>query len=222
MYTTRNSILRSVPALFLLVLLASCGEKGLIDPRQSIYEVSYTGNLEIGDPIKFQSSAPIGSELRWEFSDGSVYTIESPQHVFYSISSKDGAIVEDTVKLIVDNDIYEPNIRTFLLKPGVSKSAGLYSWTGGYFSVHGNCCPDLSDHVLNDTAFTITAVDDYTLNTWGADLPYLPDSNCYSTVKRVGWYNTTAVQYTKDTSFFIQRSGSSDGWVEVKYFRLNP
>lgn len=219
MYTKRNSIHRSIVALSLILALASCGEKVPLDNDRSLYEISFTGKQEIGEPMKFQSSAPIGAELQWKFSDGSVYTVESPQHTFYSISRDGDVIVEDTVTLIVNNAIYIPNIKTFLLKPGVSKVAGMNTWTGGYLSVNGDCCPGLTSHVLNDTAFPVAAVDDYTVNTWGVDLPYLVDSNCYSTVKRAGWYNTTMVKYTKDTIYFVQRSGSEDGWIEVSYYR---
>jgi hypothetical protein len=204
--------------LGLLFLFASCGEKVPLDGHHPAYDISYSGNLILGEPIRFQSSAPAGSSLLWKFGDGTVSTQFSPTYSYYSIAHVGNTIVDDTVVLIVDNDIYHPNIKYFQLKPCVNKVAGNFFWQGGTFAIHGNCCPGLSDHSLPDTTFKVFPVDDYTVSTWSGKLNYLVDSNYYSNERSSSRYNATWLKYTKDTLYFMQRSGTDTGWAEIRYF----
>jgi hypothetical protein len=202
-----------------MALASGCGEKVPLPATNSTYEISYSGNLALGDTIQFQSSTPAGKQVLWKFGDGESALEASPKHVYYSLAHNGNTIVEDTVILIVDNDIYKPNMKFFVLKPGVEKLAGNFSWKGGYFKMYGNCCPGLTDHGLNDTTFAISIVSETSIKTWGTVLPYLPDSNYYSNDRSsAGKYNGTWIRRTPDTLFFRQRAGSADGWAETTYF----
>jgi len=213
-----QTISRLACAILLVVAATGCGEKVPLEAKKSTFDISYSGNQFIGDTIRFQSSAPYGKKLTWKFGDGTTSTETSPQHVYYHVPYVGNTIVEDTVTMIVDNDIYQPNIKLLLLKPGIQKLVANFNWSGGRFTLHGNCCPALTDHVLNDTIFMISAVDEYTIGAWGSSLPYLPDSNYYSNERVTGRYNAVWVAYTPDTLFFKQRSGTKDGWAEITYF----
>jgi hypothetical protein len=213
-----QKIYRPVIFLCLLATLQSCGEKVPLPAIKSTYDISYSGNMEIGEKISFQASAPAGSQLLWLFSDGNNSTQVNPEQVFYKLSHNGAAIVDDTVILIVNNDVYHPNVKTFRLRPNVGRLAGVRTWRGGYFSLHGNCCPGITNRSLSDTLFGISVVDSFTLRSWSAVMPYLADSNYYSNERSSGRYNATWLRYTRDTIFFRQRSGSADGWTEITYF----
>ncbi|MCF8449654.1 MAG: PKD domain-containing protein [Taibaiella sp.] len=213
-----QKIYRPVIFLCLLAILQSCGEKVPLPAKNSTYDISYTGNMEIGEKIIFQTDAPAGSQLLWLFSDGNSSTLANPEQVFYKLSYNGAAIADDTVTLIVNNDVYHRNVKTFRLRPNVGKLAGMRAWKGGNFSLHGNCCPGFTNHSLNDTLFGISVADSFTLKSWSAVMPYLADSNYYSNERSSGRYNATWLRYTRDTLFFRQRSGTADGWTEITYF----
>lgn len=213
-----TQLFRIALAISLVAVVAGCGEKVPLKAKKSTYEISYTGNLLMASPIQFQSSTPAGKSTLWIFSDGETSTEFAPVHKFYKVSHNGTEIIEDTATLIVDNDIYHPNQKTFLLKPAVPVIAATYTWKGGKFTMHGNCCPGLTDHLLNDTTFQVAIQDEYTLKTWGVKLPYLADSNYYSNERTATKYNATWVIYTPDTLFFRQASGDANGWAEVSYY----
>ncbi len=198
--------------------LTGCGEKVPLKAANSTYEISYSGDLVVGSPIQFQSSTPEKKKVLWLFSDGVTSTELAPVHTFYKVSHIGAQIAEDTVTLIVDNDIHHPNRKTFMLAPPVPHLTKNFPWKGGRFTMFGNCCPGLANHVLNDTTFAITKADSNTLRTWGAELPYLADSNYFSNERTATRYNAVWIKYTKDTLYFKQTSGDKDGWAEVSYY----
>jgi hypothetical protein len=212
------SKLLSVSAFALVALVSGCGEKVPLPARKSTYDISISGDLYLGEPIQFSTNAPSGKRLLWKFGDGETSIETSPIHIYSTVPSNGSAILDDTVTLIVDNDIYQPNTSTFRLKPGIRLLLGTHVWKGGKFTMHGNCCPGYTNHVLADTIFNIAAVDEYTIGTWGNSLPYLADSNYYSNERVTGMYNNTWIKYTTDTIYFNQRSGSQAGWYEVSYY----
>ncbi len=197
--------------------MTGCGEKVPLPHAKTDYNITYTGDLRIGEVIQFQTDAPSTSTFQWSFGDGQTSIEPSPKHIYYRPAAKGATIVEDTVTVIIDNDIYHPNKITLLLTPPVPKVTGTRTWKGGFFSLHANCCPGLNDHSLNDTLFNVINVNPSTVRSWGVNLPYLADSNYFSNERSVGRYNATYVQYTKDTIFFWQRSGTDTGWAEVRY-----
>lgn len=213
-----KTLFRAALVAVLFAGLAGCGEKVPLKATSSTYEISWSGDLVVGSSIQFQSSAPDKKSLLWIFSDGVTTTETSPVHMFYKVSSIGSVQVEDTVTLIVDNDIYHPNRKIFKLLPPVPFIINNFSWKGGKFKMYGNCCPGLSDHALNDTNFVIAKVDSNTVRTWGAELPYLADSNYFSNERAAGRYNAVWLRYTKDTLYFMQTSGDKDGWAEVTYY----
>jgi hypothetical protein len=200
------------------LIAAACGEKVPLKNPQSAYDITYSGNLYIGQRLKFQSNAPAGSTYLWKFGDGHVSTQVSPEYTYYSIAHNGTTIIDDTVTLIINNDIYRPNYKFFKLKPNVNDVAGNHVWKGGYFSVHGNCCPGLTDHSLADTSFVVSPIDEYAVGAWSGKLVYLADSNYYSNERSSTRYNATWLRYTKDTLFFMQRSGTVDGYAQTTYF----
>lgn len=203
----------------LALILAAC-EKHPVPKQQQLYEVSYSGELILGEPITFQSSAPSTSKFWWKFGDGNESIQQAPTHTYYTLKHNGTEILEDTVTLIVNGDIYRPNTKTFKLKPNVKKVAGTHVWLGGRITKHGNCCPGLVDHALNDTTFGSTIVDDYTVRSWGATLPYLADSNYFSNERTRGLYNAVFIKFTADTLYFKQRVGTDTGYAEMTWFHL--
>lgn len=200
-----------------LLATASC-QRYAVPQQQPLYEVTYSGELLLGEPITFQSTAPSNSTFLWLLGDGNESLQQAPTHTFYTLAHNGTEILDDTVTLIINNNIYRPNIKTFRLKPNVEKLKGTHVWKGGYFSLHGNCCAGMADHSLNDTLFGITVTDEYTVKTWGLNLPYLSDSNYYSNDRRASLYNSTRLRYTKDTIYFMQRIGTDTGYAEIRYY----
>lgn len=201
----------------LALIIAACG-KHPVPKGQQLYEVSYSGEQILGEPMTFQSSAPSNSKFLWIFGDGNESIQQMPTHTYYKLRHDGTTIIEDTVTLIVNNDIYRTNIKSFKLKPNVKKVSGTHVWQGGYISKHGNCCAGLVDHALNDTTFGITIVDEYAVRAYATALPYLADSNYFSNERTRGLYNSIFVRFTKDTLFFKERVGTDTGYFEVRYF----
>lgn len=195
-----------------------CGEKVPLKAHNATYEITYSGELMIGSPIQFQSSAPAGKKLLWQFSDGETSIETAPIHRFYKVSYSGGEIIDDTATLIVDNDIHQPNRIFFRLAPNVPRLIANFNWKGGKFTMHGNCCPGMTNHSLNDTVFRVSMENDMTLKAWGLQLPYLPDSNYYSNFRSASRYNAAWLIYTADTLFFRHTSGNADGWAETSYY----
>ena len=208
----------TISGISALLLLQGCSRGKNIDYGPDSWNFSISGDLYVGDTLKFQSTAPDNSLFQWTFGDGNSSTQAQPRHVFYSIPYNSGGIISDTVTLVVNNDIYHAVVKPINLKPAVPRISKNWSWTGGYFKKYGNCCPTITDHTLNDTTFAISKVDDYTINVWGVSLPFLADSNYFSNVKARPPYNATYVIYKPDTLFFLQSSGDSAGGVMVSYF----
>lgn len=207
--------------LFLPALLVVTGcQRYPVPKEQPYYDVSYSGEMTLGEPISFQSSAPANSTYLWIFGDGNVSTQASPKYTYYSLKHNGTEILDDTVTLVINNDIYRTNIKTFRLKPGVLKVAGGHVWKGGRFTMYKSCCAGLTNHTLNDTVFNVTVTDDTTVRTWDINLRYLADSNYYSNERRpnVGRFNSTTLIYTKDTLYFRQRTGTDTGWAETTYY----
>lgn len=213
-----ETLLRLAISTALVAGLSGCGEKVPLKATNSTYDISYSGDLIVGNAIQFQSSTPEKKKVLWIFSDGVTSAEQSPLHTFYKVSHIGNQIVEDTVTLIVDNDIYHPNRKTFTLLPPVPFITKNFPWKGGKFKMYGSCCPGLTDHALNDTTFAIAKVDSNTVRTWGAELPYLADSNYFSNERTAGRYNAVWIRYTKDTLYFKETSGDKDGWAEVTYY----
>ncbi len=211
-------IYRLVLAVWMINLLTGCGEKVPLPHAKTGYEISYSGNLVIGDTISFQSTAPAGSTFKWTFGDGVTSLEATPKHTYYRAQSSGALIIDDTVTLIVNNDIYYPNMKFLRLKPAVQRVKGTHTWKGGKFTLHGGCCPGLTNHALSDTTFVVTVTDSLTVKTWGTNLPFLADSNYFSNERNVGHFNATWLKYTKDTLFFRQRSGTDTGWAETTYY----
>jgi len=214
----RRSISLLMVAASVTAFLQSCGEKVPLPQRKSTFDITYSGDLYLGDSIQFQTNAPAGKHLLWLFGDGESSIETSPKHAFLKPPFNGADIALDTVTLIVDHDIYQPNKIAILLKPGIKWVVGNYTWKGGKFRMHGTCCPGLSDHALADTVFPVTAWDEYTVKCWGNNLRYLADSNYYSNERSTGMYNGTWVIYTRDTLFFRQRTGDENGWAETTYY----
>jgi len=201
--------------------LQGCGRGTNLTPGITSWNFSVSGDLYVGDTLRFQSTAADNSIFKWTFGDGNSSTQASPAYVYYSIAHDlSGAIMPDTVTLVVNNDIYHSVVKTITLKPPVPRISQTWSWTGGYFTKYGNCCPTVSNHALNDTTFAITAVDDNTINVWGVNLPFLADSNYFSTIKSTMQYNATTVIYKPDTLFFSQASGDANGGAMITYFHV--
>ncbi|GAA4469934.1 hypothetical protein GCM10023093_30230 [Nemorincola caseinilytica] len=202
-----------------LSLLTSC-EKYPVPKTQPYYDVTYSGEMILGEPVSFQSSAPANSTYQWIFGDGNISTQASPKYTYYTLKGTGTEIGDDTVTLIINNDIYHPNIKTFKLKPPVPKITGMRTWRGGRFTTYKNCCPGQTNQTLNDTLFNIAMEDENTVRTWNIRLPYLADSNYFSNERSngVGRFNSTTLIYTKDTIFFRQRTGTDTGWGETTYF----
>jgi|GEM_PF-6458747 len=208
----------SWPLALLLLLWTSAGcEKNDVPKQQPTYEISYSGEPELGEPLTFQSTAPAGATYLWEFNDGNFSSQQTPTYTYYTLRNNGADIADDTVTLIVNSDIYRPSYKIFRLKPGVSKVTGTRVWRWGKFITHGSCCPGASSHALNDTTFGVTKTDDYTVKVWGVNLKYLADSNYYSNERSAGWYNATTLIYRKDTMYFIQRTGLDTSWGETVY-----
>lgn len=213
-----GTLLRVALGAALFACLTGCGEKVPLKATNSSFEITYSGDLVVGSPIQFQSSTPEKRDVLWIFSDGTTSTEKLPQHTYYKVSHIGAQQVEDTVTLIVDNDIYHPNQKTFRLQPPVPHVVNNFPWKGGKFKMYGTCCPGLSDHALNDTTFAITRVDSNTIKVWGTELPYLADSNYFSNNRVAGRFNAVWVRYTRDTLYFKETSGDKDGWAEVTYY----
>jgi hypothetical protein len=213
-----GTLLRVALGASLFACITGCGEKVPLKATNSSFEITYSGDLVVGSPIQFQSSTPEKRDVFWIFSDGTTSLEKAPLHTFYRVSHLGSQQVEDTVTLIVDNDIYHPNQKTFTLLPAVSRITRNFTWKGGRFVMHDSCCPGLTDHTLNDTIFAITRVDSFTVRAWGAELPYMADSNYFSNVRSAGRYNAIWVKYTKDTLYFRETSGDKKGWAENNYY----
>ena len=204
--------------LVTLLLAQSCGTGNNLDARPGAYNFSVTGNLYVGDTLRFQSTAPDNSIFIWTFGDGNSSVSAAPVYAYYKIAHDNLGIISDTVTLIVNNDIYHPVIKPITLKPPVPRISKTWNWAGGYFRKYGNCCPALSDHGLNDTTFSIAKVDDYIIKTWGLNLPFQADSNYFSTLKSTGKNNATYVKYTRDTLYFKQVTGDDSGGYIITYY----
>src|SRR3954465_724319 len=103
-------------------MLHGCGEGNNLTYAPTSFNFSVTGNLFRGDTLRFQSSAGDNSVFQWTFGDGNSSTQPSPYHVYYTIAHNNaGAIVSDTVTLVINNDIYHPVIKTINLKPPVPR-----------------------------------------------------------------------------------------------------
>jgi len=212
------SVVASVGVIIMLTL-QGCGTGTNLVATPNSWNFSISGDLYVGDTLKFQSTAGDNSIFLWTFGDGNSSTQAAPYFAYYSIAhDKYGSIINDTVTLVVNNDIYHSVVKTILLKPPVPRISQSWSWTGGYFKKFGTCCPTLSDHPLSDTNFAITRVDDYTINVWGENLPFLADSNYFSNIKATIPPNFTTVTFTRDTLFFRQSTGTDSGGVVITYY----
>lgn len=213
------------------MLMQSCtsGTNIVAAPSSWNFSISGSGSsgnstsnvFYIGDTLKFQSTAPDNSVFQWTFGDGNSSTRPTPLYAFYSIPSDSlGNIIDDTVTLVVNNDVYHPVVKTIILKPPVPRISNVWNWTGGYFKKYGTCCPSLSDGPLHDTTFAITKIDDYTVNVFGANIHYRADSNFFSNSSSGLYHNATYLRYTKDTMFFQQNSGTDSGGYVITYYHL--
>jgi hypothetical protein len=214
-----------VTAFFLLPVVMSvmlgCGKGTTLPAGPGAFNFSVSGDLYMGDTLRFQSTAGDNSVFLWTFGDGHSSSQPAPYHVYYKLPhDQNDNIISDTVTLVVNNDIYHTVMKPLLIKPPVPALNKSWSWTGGYFKKHGTCCPSLSDHPLADTNFAITAVDDYTIRVWGVRLPFLADSNYFSNTKSATYLNATYIIYTPDTLYFQQNSGDTSGGFQVTYWHV--
>ncbi len=215
-----HSVLMNIRTLIVAGLagLSSCSISDPLPKQQPLYDVSYSGNLIIGDSISFQSSAPANSVFHWTFSNGTESFQAQPRIAFYKSHANGAAIADDTVILVVNNALYRPNIKTFRLKPPVPRVIGNRAWKGGYQKLYGKCCPGLVPQPLNDTTFNTIAIDENTVATWSNNIPWLADSAYFSNERRVGRHNATTLRYTKDTLFFSTRTGNDTSWIEYSWY----
>src|ERR1043165_2257975 len=105
----RKAKYRIALILSIIGFLAGCGEKVPLPHAPTEYKITYSGKQFIGDTIEFSSNAPAKGTYLWKFGDGVESIEEHPRHVYYSTLSNGAAIIADTVVLIVNNDIYNPN-----------------------------------------------------------------------------------------------------------------
>lgn len=211
---------RHLLLVMIAAMLTGCGEKQNLDTPEPYYDISYTGEAQLGDTLYFTSTAPMNKSHEWDFGNGVTSVELEPRYVFYTMPHNGTTILDDTVTLIVNHAVYRPNIKVIRLRPGISKITGNWVWKGGKVMLYGNCCPGMTAGSLNDTTFAVTAIDTFTVRAGSANLTYLADSNYYSDERHAntGHYNSTTLRYTPDTLYFTSRNGTDTGWVETTYY----
>ncbi len=205
--------MKSIPVLFVLFscfALYGCTHKDAVTSAPVVFDFSYSGSMKIQDTILFVSNAPATATFLWKFGDGTTSTQSTPNHV-YTIS------ISDTVSLIVNNDSAHPILKPIKLTANAGKYAGARPWTGGYFSLYGGCCVGLYPHALNDTSFSVTAVNDSTIEVWGETLPYDRYNKYPNSFSFNFGANKTYLLCKQDTIFFSQSSGGLGGGTTVSY-----
>jgi hypothetical protein len=184
----------------------------------SSLDFTYTGTLWVYDTIRFQSNASSSSTFLWKFGDGSTSTDSTPSHVYKSINyTGTSTMLADTVTLVVNNDTAHAVVKVLKITPGASRLGGTWNWTGGFHMPNGLTVTGDTAHILADTTFSITVIDDSTISVWGETLPYSAVVSAY--VNLWGYYGHMGsfVSYIHDTIFFANNFGGNGHWDNTSW-----
>lgn len=189
-------------------------------------DFTYSGNLWVYDTIRFHSNAPSASTFLWIFGDGTTSADSTPFHIYTTINYTGySTLLPDTVTLIVDNDTAHEVIKTLKITPGASRLAGTWHWTGGMHNPYGITVTGDTTYALPDTVFSITAIDDSTINVaWGASpygntLPFEAVVNAYTELPGFYGHWGSEVAYIHDTIFFAYACCGGNGhWDVTSYY----
>ena len=127
----------------------------------------------------------------------------------------------DTVTLTINNDSIHPIVKALKITPGAERLGGTWHWTGGQYTPMGNPVTGDNAHNLNDTTFSISVIDDSTIQAWGETLPFNPSFNAYLNMMGYPSGYGSAIWYTPDTIFFsFSNRVIGHHWDVISYHSL--
>ncbi len=190
--------LLSIPALCLACslsfwLLAGCGHKPPAVVPSANYDFTYTGTLNILDPVCFTATGiNTKSKCIWDFGDGTSSSAIAPCHLYTS----QGTYI---VRLVVDNDIAHKVQKTLNM---IQVSGTEYTYLiGGNRNWHHYTSQYMYTYTqrdtLADTSFAVQVLN-HTSVCIGTDT--IPFDQCWPVYDTAGRVIDTTISFLKNTS----------------------
>ena len=139
------------------------------------------------------STSTTGSSYLWNFGDGSGSSLAGPDHIYSAVGTYSVTVAVDGGSVVAST--------TLSITPGANIFEGTRTWSNGHYREIQYGGHDTT-RALNDTTFTITGVNDSTINVWGKNIFYTSSRNSFYDPAASYPFEAPEVWYDRDTIYF--------------------